>query len=62
MNTTHASKPGQESVVEGRLVEPWLGPQSRSYSPCMETPPWQAQPAKPYIFQDMQATIHLPIP
>lgn len=47
MNTTHASKPGQESVVEGRLVEPWLGPQSRFYSPCMETPPWQAQPAKP---------------
>lgn len=46
MNTTHGSKLGQELVVEGRLVEPWLGPQSLSYSPCTETPLWQAQPAK----------------
>lgn len=48
MNTTHGSKLGQESVVEGRLVEPWLGPQSLSYSPCTETPLWQAQPEKPW--------------
>lgn len=46
MNTTHGSKLGQELVVEGRLVEPWLRPQSLSYSPCTETPLWQAQPAK----------------